>query len=541
MPKNNFEKNISTPQEELGYFKDTLEKKSFSTFGNSFDKLPEEKKAETIEKTMLEHEETSSHLVTPQYEKKQRDAEAVILKLSPDEDDERMSELLVLIQEKGILNTLNAIKKTENYHIKDDFHRLLVQYIKSGYEVNVKENHELYPGLHMTLFEVALPENSEQKDKEKTLEFLLSSMEQFYAGMFSVSENGKRSDNYYSIEIAYPQGRDEVVFFCAIPDAKKNIFKNQVLAIFPHASISENTNDYNIFNKEKNIAYSEAVLSKPVSLPIKTYKDLNYDPLNIILQSFSNLEKTEGAAIQIMLSPGDGNINDKVVKALDKIAKGEDIEDSMRLESSFMGKFIDVVDSMFSSKDEKEKKIKDGEKRAVVSEEIKKKNSSRFYKTNIRLISAGNSDSHAKSILSELESSFYQFENSIGNTFEFDKFTGSTLLKKVKDYTFRVFDKKNILFLNTSELTSIFHFPEISLNAGDILATSSFSSSGVSKKITENSNAEKNISVEVNNKNFVEDLPQEFYREEVPIQKGEAVFVEEPSAENFVLKKPDES
>jgi hypothetical protein len=556
MAENILEKKISNPQNELGVFKEILEKKSFSSFGNSFEKLSEEKQTETIRKTVLEHQEISPQITTPEYDKKQESAEAIVLALTPEEDDEVMEKLLSSVQDNGILNTINAIEKTETFHIKDDFHRFLVQYIKSGYEINLKEGSEFYPGLHMTLFEVSLPETSDEKEKEKTLELLLSSMEQFYAGMFSVSENGKNS-NYYSIEIAYPQGRDEVVFFCAIPDEKKNIFKNQVLAIFPNASIKENTNDYNIFNKKKNIAYSEAILSKPVSLPIKTYKDLNYDPLNIILQSFSNLEKSEGAAIQIMLSPGEGKMNDKIIKALDKITKGEDIHTSLKLESGFsVGKVIDGVDAGFSfflNKEEKKDEIKDTEKRAIVSEEMKKKNSSRFYKTNIRLISAGNSESHAKSILEELESSFYQFENPIGNNFEFKKFSGSKLIKKIKDYTFRIFDRKDFLFLNTSELTSIFHFPEISLNAGDILATSSFTSGGVSRKLMESSSVNMEVKErELRSRSETQTFQQKKedidfeqnseYREEIISENIiEKKKEEETNIDNFILEKPDES
>jgi hypothetical protein len=553
MVENFSEKIISNPKQELKVFKNTLEKKSFSNFGNSFEKLSEEKQSETVENAFSEHAETSTHLLSESYSKKQEKAEAIVLKLSPDEDDERMSELLGLVEENGILNTINAIEKVDNFHIKDDFHRFLVQYIKSGYQTKIDSSSELYPGLNMTLFEVSLPEDSSQQEKEKALETLLSSMEQFYAGMFSVSENGGGDNNYYSIEIAYPQGREEVVFFCAIPDEKKNIFKNQVLAIFPSASVKESTNDYNIFNKSENIAYSEAFFTKPQSLPIKTYKKLGYDPLNILLQSFSNLEKSEGAAVQIVLSPATAKVNDKIVKVLDKISKGEDIEASLNLgSSSYVGKFIDVVNSIILSSGKKEKEeIKDSEKRSLVSQELKDKNSSRFYKTNIRLISAGNNDSHANSILSELESAFHQLENPVGNGFEFKKYSGSDLKKKIKEYTFRIFNKKDFLFLNTSELTTIFHFPEVSLNAGDILSTSSFSSAGVSKKISDGSKVEELAEVEEGelrsrstseNLQQVEQVSETLHRENLPkeiFQDPTQTLKKEPSA--FVLERPDDS
>lgn len=549
MGPNKLEKQIANPQSEMVQFRDSLDKKSMASFGNAFDQLPAQKQAEAIQNAVIEHQQTAPINMAPEYAAKQSTAEAVVLALTPEEDDAIMENLLGLVEQNGILNTINAIEKTESFHIKDDFHRFLVQYIKAGNESNVKESSPLYPGLHMTLFEVSLPESSDEKQKEKTLELLLSSMEQFYAGMFSVAENGRKTQNYYSIEIAYPQGRNEVVFFSAIPDDKKNIFKNQVLAIFPNASIKENTDDYNIFNKSEHIAYSEASLAKSAALPIKIYKELNYDPLNILLESFSNLEAAEGAAIQIMLAPDDKDTNGELVKTLDKIAKGEDVNKSLQIKgSSFMSGAISFIDKEILG-GSKDTEIKDGEKRAITAEEIKKKNTSRFYKTNIRLISAGNNEAHANAILSELESAFYQFENTLGNKFQFSKFSGRLLGQKIKDYTFRVFDHKRFFHLNTAELTTIFHFPEIALNAGKILSTSSFASAGVSKKLSQGALSQPVQAVHApaaqQTFSHTETLTQPAARETVeiprPIPRQVPKSTPSTDARNFVLEKPDES
>ncbi len=543
----NAEKVISSPQSELAHFRESLDKKSMASFGDAFEKLPEQKQVEAIQNAVIEHQQTAPQKMAPEFAARQKNAEALVLALSPEEDDEVMESLLGMVEENGILNTINAIEKTESFHIKDDFHRFLVQYIKAGYPSNIKESNPIYPGLHMTLFEVALPESSDEKQKEKTLELLLSSMEQFYAGMFSVAENGRKNQNYFSIEIAYPQGRSEVVFFSAVPDDKKNIFKNQVLAIFPNASIKENTDDYNIFNKSEHISYSEVSLEKSSALPIKTYKELNYDPLNILLESFSNLEASEGAAIQIMLSPDDQDTNKKLVKALDKIAKGEDIDSALKLKESFLSGAISFIDKeILSSKDDK-KEVEDSERRSLISEEIKKKNTSRFYKTNIRLISSGNNQPHADAILSELESAFFQFENTLGNKFKFSKFSGRLLNQKIKDYTFRVFDDKRFSYLNTTELTTIFHFPEVSLNAGDILATSSFASAGVSKKLAQGAldqpiAEEQNLAPPAVFRQPEPQVPQpenSIARENIEIPQSKESISN--NARNFVLEKPDES
>ena len=483
---NNQEGFISNPQVEKDFFQKKVEERAQELFTEKFNQLPEKDQVVVVEKSLEPFKDENAVNLDPEYSAQVSQAEAVVLKLSPDEDDEKMEELLGLVENSGVLNTLEAIRNTESFHIMDDFHRVLVQYLKAGYEVNIKESSPIYPGLNMTLFEVRLPENPDESKEEKNqnLETLLASMEQFYAGMFSVSE-AKGIEKYFSIEIAYPQGREEVVFFVAIPNLKSNIFRNQLLAIFPNAIVNEITDDYNIFNKKEEVAVSRAFLAKEISLPIIIYKDLTYDPLNIILQSFSNLEKEEGAAIQIMLSPVEEKFNEKFVKAMDNISKGKDIHKSLDFKSFVLEEVGKEITNFIFNNDSKkeEKEIKDQEKRNLMLEEIKKKNTSRLYKANIRLITAGNNKIHAESLLAELKSAFHQFASANGNHFEFIDLQGRKKEKFIEQYTFRIFDFSNFSYFNTSELTTIFHFPTQKLGAGAILASSMSSSAGVSKKI----------------------------------------------------------
>ena len=483
MINNSLEKNLTSPKQELGEFKNIVEKKSEINFGEKFNALDEQKKIEIIKKGLQEHKDLSSHRKSPEYAEKAFEAESIVLRLSPDKDDKKMEELLGLMEDVGILNTIESIEKTESFHILDDFHRLLVQYIKSGNETTLKEKLDIYPGLHMTLFKIQLPSIDREEDKGKKLEELLSSMEQFYSGMFALADNGVK--NYFSIEISFPQGSDQVSFFCAIPDEKSGLFKNQILAIFSDAKISEITDDYNIFNGLEYVSGSILKFEESEFLPIKSYKDLDYDPINIILQSFNNLDKTEGASIQIVLSPSKKNKNQEFDKKIDALNEGKDIKSSLAGDSGFLLKTINSLHEAFFEGGEKkeEKDIKDKEKRSILVEQLKIKNSSRLYNSNIRFITAGNNQSHSDMIRQELESSFLQFENVNGNKFKFKKVEERDMDSFVKKYTFRVFDKKDSIILNTTELTSLFHFPRQKLGVGDILSSSNTAGAQVSYKI----------------------------------------------------------
>ena len=487
---------ISSFDDEAVLFHKSLEKKS-EKLGHSFENLADSHKEKIIVDTIEEHQKEAPEFFSQDYIAKKENAEKIILKLSPDEDDERMETLLGLMHEVGIYNTLKTIDDTETYHVKDDFHRFLVQYIKSGQLINLKKKSPVYSGLHMTLFEVSLPEIAPEKkhdEKQKTLEMFLASMEQFYNGMIAVSENSE--EKYFSLELALPQEKNKVNIFCAIPDTQKNIFKNHLLATFPDASIKEVYDDYNIFNKNNHVALSEVSFEKFQYLPIKSYKHLQYDPLNIIIKSFSSIQPQEGGAIQILLSPQKDTENFFITEAINKILKGDDIRKVLSSRGNFWFEFrkifidifekiLDLIDAnIFDIKNDgkSEKKVKDQQSRDTAVEALKEKNSSRLFKTNIRFIASSDSQEKANMILNELESSFFQFENSNGNKFKFKKISSENLKNKTKDFIFRVFDKKSNMFLNITELTSIFHFPSQHLKAGELLETSS-SASSVSEKI----------------------------------------------------------
>ena len=49
-----------------------------------------------------------------------------MLDLMPEEHDGKMSELVDILQEKGVLNALSVVDKLNNPHIEDDFHRFLI-------------------------------------------------------------------------------------------------------------------------------------------------------------------------------------------------------------------------------------------------------------------------------------------------------------------------------------------------------------------------------------------------------------------------------
>src|SRR3989344_6347212 len=133
-----------------------------------------------------------------------KETEGIVLALRPESHDSVMEELLGIVITKGIRNALSVSEAMGNPHVEDDFHRILVQYLKTGQVISgLKEGMPLYKSLNMTLFEITLPPPTDEADKSKGFKEFIGAMEQFYAGMQSVSDDKKNEkENYFTLEVA---------------------------------------------------------------------------------------------------------------------------------------------------------------------------------------------------------------------------------------------------------------------------------------------------------------------------------------------------
>ena len=390
---------------------------------------------------------------------KKSEAENFVLKLHPETHDTKMEELLGLLLDKGISNALSVVAKMNNPHIDDDFHRFLVQYLYTTHKVpGLKEGTPLFKSLDMKLFEITLPDAIDKEGEKKGLKELLSAMEQFYAGMHSVGEGKSNYNrNHFTLEIALAEGTDSFVFYVAVPSHKAELFEKQLLGVHLNAKVTECPDDYNIFKENASISASYATLAHHEVYPIKLYDSIDYDPLNIILNVLTKLQKHgEGASIQFTICPEDEEIIKKFHTILTDVKNGMSVRTASSMTRQVAKEFKSIASELFfgSSKKKEEKKVND---KAV--EYIGEKLKSTIMATNIRIIASAETELRSKQILSDIESSFNQFTESDRNGFDFNHPTGSALMNLIHNFSYRTFSDDYSMPLNLKELSTIFHFP----------------------------------------------------------------------------------
>lgn len=397
-----------------------------------------------------------------------KETEGIVLALKPEAHDTTMEELLGIVITKGIRNALSVVEAMNNPHIDDDFHRILIQYLKSGnVQVDLKENSPIYKALNMTLFEITLPPPEDEGDKAKGFKEFIGAMEQFYAGMHSIStDRNNEKENYFTLEVALGNNDDEVVVYAAIPNKYISLFEKQVLAFYQDAKVLEISNDYNVFNEQGHAVGAYASFMQREVLPIKTYENIDHDPMNTILNVFSKLQTAgEGAAIQLVVAPAGDKFINEFHKVLDDVKDGISVKYADDSLHKFNKSLVKIGKEIIFGKKEKEgeKKEKYTEGRRAVDEgaveKIGNKMKSSIMKANIRVIASGETKERAEAILKEIESSFNQFSEAASNSFVFKQASGGDLKKLFHDFSYRTFSAEHTLPMNLKELASVFHFP----------------------------------------------------------------------------------
>lgn len=456
---------FKTPEEELAYLRAHMEKREKELADLGHIERPREKAAEEI---LGEYKNTPlKDAMHPDSTMSEKEAKGIVLALKSEAHDSIMEELLGIVMTKGVKNALSVVENMNNPHISDDFHRILIQYLRApGVPYPFKEGTALYKSFHLTLFEITLPPPLDEADKQKSFKEFIGAMEQFYAGMHSISL-GKNNieENYFALEVALSAGSDEVVIYAAIPDQYITLFEKQVMAFYNQAKMIEVKDDFNIFNEKGAAVGAYAMLSEKAVLPLRTYENLDHDPMKNILNVFSKLDiHGEGAAIQIVIAPA----GEKFIQDFNAIL--EDVKDGMSVKHAadnlykFNKAFLNISkEFLFGTKKSEDKSDKNMSGRRPVdegaAEKIGKKLSSSIMKANIRVIASAETHARAEAILGEIESSFNQFTEPASNSIIFEKVTGSKVKNFFHDFSYRAFSRDYTLPLNLKELSSVFHFP----------------------------------------------------------------------------------
>lgn len=470
-PKNS----LSSHEEELAHLRAQVEAKERQLAGMKGGSSREQIARERITHHLKSPVEQTH---APEFRISQQEAQDLALNLDPESDDATMLELRNIMEEKGIKNAFMVLKNLKSPHLEDDFHRFLIAYVLAGMQARgLEENSPEWKALHMTLYEIALPEaqpeNDQDNNKYKHFKELVSSMEQFYAGMMAVEEPYAGELGHFTMELAVPSDHPHLKFYAAVPNRRADLFEKQILSIYPDAVIQQQPNDYNIFSQDGTTLASVATLSRSYPLSLKDFTEFDYDPMNLVFNAFGKLQaEGEGAALQVVIRPRVAKYDYVFRKVLKLLRAGESRTYAFEVSENLASEFFREVRWLFRPP------MKDREQYVdeATIQAVEKKRSSAMTETNIRLLASSPDAMRAKQTLGELEASFNQFEDPKGNRIIFKRVEGGNLRQTLRAFTWRTFSHSFKLPLSIREITTLFHFPPKGAKSSPHLKQSRFTS-----------------------------------------------------------------
>ena len=312
----------------------------------------------------------------------------------------------------------------------------------------------------MAFLHILIPKKESDLDEKKDIvgqhgnfKEVVAIMEQLLASLQSIGK-----DNYISMEyIAY---HEQVHFYMVVPYNLRDIVEKQITSYYPDA-IVDLQEEPNIFREDSVQEVAEIVLKKSFALPVKTYQQLESDPINSITNSLSKLAKDEGAMLQILLRPESNKWQDKAKKLAEDIYNDKKPDDM-----SFKALLKDVF-KIFSSSGDKPKEPK---KMTPLTEEVVKAIETKSHRVGydvvIRIVTSAETKFSASNLLQNILNSFVQFAHPRMNAFERNKKIhkkDSLISAIMRVFPSYVLGRKKMI-LSTDEIASIFHPPHHKFN-----------------------------------------------------------------------------
>ncbi|MFZ2682206.1 MAG: type IV secretion system DNA-binding domain-containing protein [Patescibacteria group bacterium] len=245
-----------------------------------------------------------------------------------------------------------------------------------------------------------------------------------------------------------------VTFYVTVPRRYQEFVEQQIHAQWSDAFV-EPVEDFNIFSPLGTVVAGYIKFKREHILPIKTYKEMDGDPLNALTNALSKVGESDGVAIQYVIRPAANGwraLGTKIVR---------NMQQGMSFAQAKSGK---PATGLFASKEQadkakeklRERKLSAAETKML--EGIENKLSKAGLETTIRVVASAASTEEAQMYLTNVLQAFGQYSiYEYGNALE--KSIPSSRKGIMEGFIFRTFNPSYKVLLNTEELAGLWHLP----------------------------------------------------------------------------------
>ncbi len=255
-----------------------------------------------------------------------------------------------------------------------------------------------------------------------------------------------------------------VMFYVTVPRNMLDFLQQQLHAQYSDASLKE-VEDYNIFATTGVVLAGYLELKRQSVFPLKTYKEIDSDPLNSLTNALSKVEDGDGLVVQYIVRPTHHKWRDLGARIVRNMHNGMTLEEAIK--GKHIGHWIATKESIEKEKAERrERKMSQSETKMV--EGIGNKITKAGLEVNVRIVSSAKSAEVALANLNNALQAFGQY-----NIYEYgNSFQKVLPLRKnhlIESFIYRTFSEHQSIVLNTEEMASLWHLPLPSTDTPNIL------------------------------------------------------------------------
>ena len=302
--------------------------------------------------------------------------------------------------------------------------------------------------------------------------------EQMFASLHGLLKLTPEVQEHITFEItASPAG---IFFYTQVPEHLVNFVSSQIFAQYPDADIRE-VEDYTLKLDElgRSLCGTQMVLVREHYFPIKTFPDFKVDPLAAITGALSGVGEGSEVWVQLLVRPLPDVWQEGGYQYIEAVRAGVGgVEISLGgLIKAVSGAFTSVLAGMpkmiFTPGREDEVDVgkKSGVQLTPAQQTeigaIEEKVSRMGFETGIRILTISETPERARSLLRSAVASFKQF-----STANLNSFSPGPVVENANElldcFRGRHFPDDWSYVLNTEELASVFHLPNVSVETPTI-------------------------------------------------------------------------
>jgi len=326
--------------------------------------------------------------------------------------------------------------------------------------------------LQLEVLLLKIPKYTKSEQDQQSKEFVqaqLGQVENLFAALSGLKVQKKlfsKRVDVFSMEIVSDGGF--IKFYIATPSGYRDFLVQQLQSVYPKIYF-EHVSDYNIFQAQGHIKAGSLHFVNDYSLPIKTYKYFENDPLESITNSLSKLNQDEGAAVQYVFRSAPAKWHARGRRIAKLMYEGMTYKDALaKIGGAGSGNnfvkvlkfFASFVTTSGSNKPE-EDMVEHQPMSAMEQERAKSmedKTTKSGLEVNIRVVVSTPSADRSTLILNDILNSYTQYNiYEFGNSFKAD--VPKNVDTYIEHFIYRHIVSKNNMLLNSEEMTSLVHLP----------------------------------------------------------------------------------